>query len=431
MAKQVPFFLPSSSQDAQKLQMQQMMAQMLMSQQRPQREQTRIVPRESLAASLLPAITQAAGMYMQGKAMKGQEELRAKEYAAILEAMKGGSPQPTQNVQQPAAPKPGTAAAPSDPGVDGGSSPMNPYGMAPALAAHAYQLDPAKYMGEVLSANKPTEFEQGLRQSGFTPEQMAEARRHKFLPAPVLGTDDEREYDRAVKQGYKGTIFDWMQAKKSAPVNVNVNTEKSLYGTMADKVAGQYSDLYAMAQGAPETIARTRRINELLDQVPYTGTAADWKLSLGKAAKAAGFDYAGDDLQNTELLARELGQNVLDNVKSSGLAGSQGLTEGERKFLLQVAGGTIELDDKTLRRVAFLNERTARNAARKWNDTYKRLDQNQMRMMGLQPVDLPEADTPAARGGLPNTGDAVTWKDGSVYEFLGGDPANEDNWRKK
>lgn len=404
MAKQVPFFLPTSQQELRNIQRQQMIAQMLMSQQKPQREQTRIVPREDLAMSLIPALSQAVGMFAQTKAMKGQDALQAKEYAALLESMKGQA------------------------GADGQqtNSAMNPYGVDPMVAAHAYQADPAKYMGEVLSANKPTEFQRELQSAGFTPEQKQQAIANKLLPKPVQQTDDVREYEFAKQGGFTGSFMDFMNSKRAPATTVNVNTEKSLYGTMADKVAGQYSDLHAMAQGAPETIARARRINELLDAVPYTGTAADWKLSLGKAAKAAGFDYAGDDLQNTELLARELGQNVLDNVKSSGLAGSQGLTEGERKFLLQVAGGTIELDDKTLRRVAFLNERTARNAARKWNDTYKRLDPNQMRMMGLQPVELPDPDTPAARGGLPKTGDV---QDG--YEFLGGDPANPKNWRKQ
>jgi hypothetical protein len=197
MAKQVPFFLPSSSQDAQKLQMQQMMAQMLMSQQRPQREQTRIVPRESMAASILPALTQAAGMYMQGRALKGQEEIKAKEYAALLEAMKGGgaaqAAQPMQG-EQPAAP-PGTVAAPSDPGVDGGSqSGMNPYGMDPALAAHAYQLDPAKYMAAILDSKKPTILGRNIESAGFTPEQRSQAYAHALLPKPAEAQDNLGAY---------------------------------------------------------------------------------------------------------------------------------------------------------------------------------------------------------------------------------------------
>lgn len=187
MAKQVPFFLPSSSQDAQKLQMQQMMAQMLMSQQRPQREQTRIVPRESIASSLLPALSQAAGMFMQGKAMKGQEELKAKEYAALLEAMKGGA----QGMQQP--PAPGGAGPQPAPSV-GGPSAMNPYGMDPALAAHAYQLDPAEYMGGILDAKKPTVLGKNIESAGFTPDQRSQAYAHALLPKPADAQDNLGDY---------------------------------------------------------------------------------------------------------------------------------------------------------------------------------------------------------------------------------------------
>lgn len=180
MAKQTPFFLPSSAQDAQKLQMQQMLAQMLMSQQRPQRDQTRIVPRESMAASLLPALTQGAGMYMQGRAMKGQEELRAKEYAAILEAMKGGG-----------SPQPGAQATP---GGAGGPSTMNPYGLDPQLAAHAYQLDPAEYMGGILDAKKPTVLGKNIESAGFTPEQRSQAYAHALLPKPADAQDNMGDY---------------------------------------------------------------------------------------------------------------------------------------------------------------------------------------------------------------------------------------------
>lgn len=198
MAKEVPFFLPSSQQDQRNIQRQLMMAQMLMSQQKPQREQTRIVPQEDVTASLLPGLSQAAGMFMQNKAMQGEEALKAKEYAALLEAMKGG--------QQPVQTDPGVDAQATPPS----SSAMNPYGLDPQLAAHAYQSDPAKYMGEVLSANKPTEFERALLQSGFTPEQMAQARQHKYLPAPESAQDNVGDY-----QPGNYTTASWSKFMKS------------------------------------------------------------------------------------------------------------------------------------------------------------------------------------------------------------------------
>ena len=174
--------------------------------------------------------------------------------------------------------------------------------------------------------------------------------------------------------------------------NVSMNTEKSLYGTMGDKLAEQYVNQYMIAQKAPGAIERTRALKELLKTKPYTGAGANFKLAFGKAAKAFGFDYAGDDIQNTELLASRLGQEALDNVKSSGLAGSQGLTEGERRFLLQVVGGTITLDEHSIARLADIHERTARDAVSMWNSTYSRLKKPMLDELGLTRVDL---DTPS------------------------------------
>jgi hypothetical protein len=189
--------------------------------------------------------------------------------------------------------------------------------------------------------------------------------------------------------------------RRAAATNVstNVNTEKSLYGGLAGERAKSISALHQAAQSAPQTIERADRVKEILKTTPYTGSAAEWKLAIGKAAKAAGFNYAGDDIANTEMLARELGQNVLDSVKSSGLAGSQGLTEGERKFLLQVVGGTITLDDQTIGRVAELNQRMAKNTLEKWNAEAGRLDPEQLKTLGMSTIEMPEGTPPP--GGAP------------------------------
>jgi hypothetical protein len=384
MAKSVSFYTPEGQKKEAEIERQMMMAQMLMGAQQAQRTPTRFTPRESPIASLAPALMQSVGMLQLQKGQKGMEELRAQEMAALLQKMGGGTP---------GAP----GSAPAGPT----KSELNPSGLDPTLAAQAYMADPAKYAGALMELKKPTELGRNIEAAGFTPEQTASAYGEALLPKPDKGTDDMREYAKAREQGYQGTLEQWiLSGKRAGATNFSMNTEKSLYTNLGENQAKAYSELYGQAQAAPETIARTKRVRELLAQTPYTGAAAEWKLAVGKGAKALGFDYTGDDVQNTELLARELGQNALDSVKSSGLAGSQGLTEGERKFLMQVIGGTIELDNKTLGRVAELNERVARNSVKKWNDTYGRLDANQMRTLGMTPVELPK-DEPAKPAAAP------------------------------
>jgi hypothetical protein len=219
--------------------------------------------------------------------------------------------------------------------------------------------------------------------------------------APQGDTTNKRDYDAAYpKNDYPGGYAQWLKENKPAGTTVNVNTKGA--GAMADALGGErgkaISALHEAAQTAPQTIERAERVKELLKTEPYTGDLAEWKLRIGKKAKALGFDYAGDDLSNTEMLARELGQNVLDSVKSSGLAGSQGLTEGERKFLLQIVGGTIELDENTLPRVAELNQKMARKTMERWNAEASRIEAGNpglLNQLGMTTIDLP-ADTPAS-----------------------------------
>jgi hypothetical protein len=216
---------------------------------------------------------------------------------------------------------------------------------------------------------------------------------------PQGATDDQREYAQAIaRDGYKGTFQQWLlDQKKAGATNVSVNTEKSLYGTLADKQAAQYSELYGAAQSAPEAIARAGRIRELLKSQPYTGSGANYKLAFGKGARALGFNFAQDDTANTEALASEMARSTLDMVKSSGLAGSQGLTEGERKFLMQAVAGEISLEPETINRLSDLNERTARNTLNRWNETASRLDSGQLKTLGMAPIGQP----PPPSGGSP------------------------------
>jgi hypothetical protein len=240
---------------------------------------------------------------------------------------------------------------------------------------------------------------------GWTDEAGNIVRKTPKGAAPQGDTTNKRDYDAAYpKNDYPGGYAQWLKENKPAGTTVNVNTKGA--GAMADALGGErgkaISALHEAAQTAPQTIERAERVKELLQTEPYTGDLAEWKLRIGKRAKALGFDYAGDDLSNTEMLARELGQNVLDSVKSSGLAGSQGLTEGERKFLLQIVGGTIELDENTLPRVAELNQKMARKTMERWNAEAARIEAGNpglLNQLGMTTIDMP-ADT-AAPGARP------------------------------
>lgn len=216
-------------------------------------------------------------------------------------------------------------------------------------------------------------------------------------PAP---TDDVREYELAKQEGFRGNFVDWMLEQRRAGatnVNVPVNTEKSFYGTLAGERAKSISDLYDQAVKAPDLVQRAQRVRELVgpDSQALTGMGANWMLGAAKVANQLGIN-TGDAAADTEVLMTQLAASTLDSIKSSGLGGGTGFSNADRDFLERVVGGKITLEAKTLARLAELNERAALKTVERWNDAAGRLDPQQLRSLGLGPIEMPKGTPPAS-----------------------------------
>jgi hypothetical protein len=366
MAKQVPFFLPTSQADERKIQRQMMMAQMLMSQQRPQREQTRIVPREDMAVNLLPALTQAAGMFMQNKAMQGEDALKAKEYAALLQAMGGGSSGPMAptekmgQMQSQGQMTPGIAPPQSDPGVDGGqpqTSSMNPFGLDPQLAAHAYQLDPAKYMGEVLSANKPEDRPNSVREYEYAKANGYKGTYDEWQRIGTVQAKDPasiQEYNLAKSQGYKGTFEQWIGDRAQATVTMPFVpmtvggvpgfgnrqsggfTPTSSLPEETDAAARLKEAEARAAELAKAQAGRDATFQEDLNVIDDEILRTQRLLSEFKAGKYQTGPLAGR-LPNVRTAAQDLSREQgKDTIKAISSATFGALSEGERGFLKEL-----------------------------------------------------------------------------------------------
>jgi len=79
---------------------------------------------------------------------------------------------------------------------------------------------------------------------------------------------------------------------------------------------------------------------------------------------------------------------MLGSIKASGLAGSQGLTEGERKFLTQAEGGSITLNAETLKAMAGLEIKMAVANQKKWNAQAGKMDKEILSVTGAGPVEV-------------------------------------------
>lgn len=167
--------------------------------------------------------------------------------------------------------------------------------------------------------------------------------------------------------------FELGKAKASAPLTqVSVNSDKSYFGNVAEGLAKNDVALIDAARSAPDRIASAQRVKQILMQNPITGTGAEARLSLQKSLATAGL-IDGKTVADTETLASNLASQTLDAIKTSGLGSGQGFTDKDRQFLERAKSGNIEMNTESLRRIADLNEQSARQSIRRGNTVIGKL----------------------------------------------------------
>ena len=187
---------------------------------------------------------------------------------------------------------------------------------------------------------------------------------------------------------FKGSFVDYqtMNNRSKAP-SVNVNTSNKFASGFASKASEGAYNMYEQALAAPQAIENAKRTIQLVNSGAFTGAAADIKLQAARLFNVAGANNQ-DTISKTEQLFSNRGKAMLGSIKSSGLAGSQGLTEGERKFLTQAEGGTITLDAETLKAMAGLEIKMAVQNQKRWNAQASRMDREVLNATGAGPVEV-------------------------------------------
>jgi len=179
------------------------------------------------------------------------------------------------------------------------------------------------------------------------------------------------------------------KAGRSVSTNTtNVNTSKAYGQEFGGLIAKDDREDFRIAQSAPKILEQSNQIKSLINKGALTGTGSDFVLSAAKAFNVVGANNA-ETIKNTELLVSSLGQNVLNNIKTSGLGAGQGFTDKDRIFLERVVGGQIALDKKTLLDLADLQEKAARASVNKWNDRVKTMPQEVLQATGIGAITLP------------------------------------------
>ena len=178
-----------------------------------------------------------------------------------------------------------------------------------------------------------------------------------------------------------------MQYRKAGASNLTVHTGNALGSEIGKGVGEEDVSLRKSAKNAMLVVDQADAALKNLDKA-ITGPNADIRLQAAKYLNVAGADNVATIKASEEAFAQR-GQALLNRVKSSGLAGSQGLTEGERKFLTQAYGGNLNLDKETLRGMLLLEKRLAVRDAQMWNERLGELPAEVVKGAGLRSVTVP------------------------------------------
>jgi len=200
----------------------------------------------------------------------------------------------------------------------------------------------------------------------------------------ITGTPDEK--GNVIVQNPDGTYRVEKAAGASELARGEAFTKE--YATEGAKVTvARDTTHFDLAQAAPQNIEKANRIMDLVDSGALTGTAAEKKLQIARMFNITG-SGPEETIKKTELLISGLGQNVLDNIKASGLGAGQGFTDKDRQFLERVVGGSIELNGETIKELARLQKAANQRSVEKWNKRVGELDSNVRKDMGFKPVEL-------------------------------------------
>jgi hypothetical protein len=190
------------------------------------------------------------------------------------------------------------------------------------------------------------------------------------------------------------TAFEAFQASKRPTITMVQESElkKKLGGAQSEII----KDGYKAAEDAISTMDTINLGRDLLNKGMVTGFGADFLVSAGQALKQVGIDLNSDATANAQTYAATLASNVGRLISLFG-AGT-GLSNADREYAAQMAGGQIKLDERALRRILDINERSARNVITKHNanvDRFKAGDEFKIEMPPERTSTLPPRDQQA------------------------------------
>lgn len=153
--------------------------------------------------------------------------------------------------------------------------------------------------------------------------------------APTTGTDDMREYDAAVAQGFKGTFMDYLTTvkKAGAPTTTMPAGETAYDKTLGEWGAKSYTTLQDSAAAALDQIGNLSYMESLMADPNFrTGTGTEAIISMRKLVEAMGGNPA--EVGSIEAFRGATAQAVLGQMGGSLGAG---FSNADRSFVESMA----------------------------------------------------------------------------------------------
>ena len=254
---------------------------------------------------------------------------------------------------------------------------------------------------------------------------------YKAKEKPLTPTDLVRNYKYAkTPEGgnFKGTFAEF-KAISTAKTTVSYGPQETAFEGGLGK--GQSERILAnqiVAQDAAAILETNQVGRDLLNSGAIVGTGADFFVGFNNALKQAGIDFGyADAAANSQAYAAAMGANVGRIIKQFG-AGT-GLSDADRDYAAQMAGGKISITEAGLRKILDINDRAARNVIERHNKSVKGIKTNIPLEVEMPTFTQPKSAVDQIPGqNRPATAapsNSVTLPDGRVKTFPNAEAANQ------
>jgi hypothetical protein len=263
-----------------------------------------------------------------------------------------------------------------------------------------------KMLPELLAAD--TMLSEPIRQMIASNPDIAEAYVKSKLPQKTDPSNDYKNYMVAAQQAQAAgqpvpSFVDYMtQMKRAGAQQVTIGGSPMVKG-IADKVLKEAE----AAETAANTVRTVQNARSQFDQGIVSGIQAPVELQIRKVLTA--FGNVDPKVSNTEAFQATMAPLILELVQ--GLGAGTGISNADRDFARDAAGGRISLDNESIARLLEITERMSREKLARLNKKVEsaiETDPEAQKYRGYLNTQEPPAYTPPKPAGAAIGGTGTT-----------------------